>query len=167
MATSLESPHRLHRLCSRSPQLDQDLLIPGDMTGEGAEHQDRSWAGKIARRGRAAWMTVTVTATATANGYQQRPATAHNACTIRANLEYVRPEKQTVEDRSRSAMTAANTVAKRLDNACPVRTTLECRPSARTATDGPGRCAHSNGSEGWEFESLRARLSVSGEACSD
>ena len=42
-------------------------------------------------------MTATVTATAAAaNGYQQRPATAHNARTIRANLEYVRPEKQKV-----------------------------------------------------------------------
>ena len=30
--------------------------------------------------------------TATANGYQQRPATAHNARTIGANLGYVRPE---------------------------------------------------------------------------
>jgi hypothetical protein len=35
-----------------------------------------------------------------------------------------------------SAVTAANTAAKPLDNACPVRTTLECRPSTRTATDG-------------------------------
>jgi hypothetical protein len=30
--------------------------------------------------------------TATAHGYQQRPATAHNARTIGANLGYVRPE---------------------------------------------------------------------------
>ena len=37
-----------------------------------------------------------VTATAAANGYQQRPATAHNSHTIRANLAYARPEKQTV-----------------------------------------------------------------------
>jgi hypothetical protein len=28
-----------------------------------------------------------------------------------------------------------------------VRTTLECRPSTRTATDGPGRCAYSYGSD--------------------
>jgi hypothetical protein len=56
-----------------------------------------------------------------------------------------------------SAVTAANTAAKPLDNACPVRTTLECRPSTRTTTDGPGRYAYSYGSEGWGFESLRAR----------
>src|SRR5215469_228393 len=36
-------------------------------------------------------------------------------------------------------------------------TTLECRPSPRSVTDGPGRLAHSYGSEGWGFESLRAR----------
>ena len=47
-----------------------------------------------------------------------------------------------------SAVTAANTAAKPLDNACPVRTTLECRPSIGIATDGPGRCAYSYGSEG-------------------
>jgi hypothetical protein len=34
---------------------------------------------------------------------------------------------------------------------------MECRPSARTAVDDPGRCAYSYGSEGWGFESLRAR----------
>ena len=45
------------------------------------------------------------------------------------------------------AVTAANTAAKPLDNACPVRTSLECRPSTRTATDGPGRCAYSYGSD--------------------
>jgi hypothetical protein len=39
-------------------------------------------------------MTATVTATAAANGYQQQPATAHNASTIRDNLGYVRPEKR-------------------------------------------------------------------------
>jgi hypothetical protein len=31
------------------------------------------------------------------------------------------------------------------DQPCPVRTILECRPSARTATDGPRRCAYSYG----------------------
>jgi hypothetical protein len=41
-------------------------------------------------------LTATVTATAAAHGNQRRPATAHNARTIRANLGYVRPEKQTV-----------------------------------------------------------------------
>jgi len=37
-----------------------------------------------------------LTATVVASGYQQRPATAHNARTIRANWGYVRPEKRTV-----------------------------------------------------------------------
>ena len=50
--------------------------------GEGAAHKDHSRAGKVAGRGRVARMT----ATAAANGYQQRPATTHNARTIRANL---------------------------------------------------------------------------------
>src|SRR6266568_9311924 len=94
-------------------------------------------------------MTATVTATAAANRYQQRPATTHNTRRIRANLAYVRPEKRTVGTNTASAATVANTVAKPLDNACPVRTTLECRPSTRTATDGSGRCAHSYGSEGY------------------
>jgi hypothetical protein len=43
-------------------------------------------------------LTATVTATAAANRCQQRPSTAHNSRTIRANWGYVRPEKQTVED---------------------------------------------------------------------
>lgn len=61
--------------------------------GEGAAHKDRSRAGKVgAARQRVALMTATVTATAAANGYQQRPATAHNARTIRTNLAYARPE---------------------------------------------------------------------------
>ena len=37
------------------------------------------------------------------------------------------------------------TAAKPLDNACRVWTAVECRPSARTATDDPGRCASSYG----------------------
>jgi len=93
-------------------------------------------------------LTATVTATAAATGDQQRPATAHNSRTIHVNLGYVRPQKQTVEDQCRPAVTAANTAAKPLDNACPVRTILECRPSVRLAMDGPGRCAYSYGSEG-------------------
>jgi hypothetical protein len=39
-------------------------------------------------------LTATVTATAATDGKRQRPATAHNSRTIRANLGYVRPEKQ-------------------------------------------------------------------------
>ena len=41
-------------------------------------------------------LTATVTATAAATGYQQQPATAHNARTIRASWGYVRPEKRKV-----------------------------------------------------------------------
>lgn len=44
-------------------------------------------------------------------------------------------------------MPSCVTAAKPLGNACPVRTTLECRPSTRTATDGPGRSAYSYGLE--------------------
>jgi hypothetical protein len=65
---------------------------------ERGAHQDHGRTGKCQTRTRPrpAWMTATVTATAAANGYPQRPATAHNARTIRTNLGYVRPEKQTV-----------------------------------------------------------------------
>jgi len=42
----------------------------------------------------------------------------------------------------------AVTVAKPLDKARPKRIAVECPPSAATATDGPGQCAHSCGSEG-------------------
>src|SRR5215471_2971308 len=52
---------------------------------------------------------------------------------------------QTVENQRQGAMT----VAKPLDKARPIRTAVECRPSAATATDGPGRCAHSYESGGW------------------
>ena len=83
--------------------------------------------------------------------------TAHDARTIRANWGYVRPEKQTVEDQGRSATTVAKTVAKPLNSTRRTWTTLEYRPSPRPVTDGPGRLAHSYGSEGWGFESLRAR----------
>jgi hypothetical protein len=68
-----------------------------------------------------------------------------------------RAEKQTVKDQRRSAATVATTVAKPSDGARRMWTTLECRPSLRPVTDGPGRLAHSYGSKGWGFESLRAR----------
>jgi hypothetical protein len=57
-------------------------------------------------------------------------------------------EKQTIEDQRRSAATVAKTVAKPLDGARRTWTTLEYRPSLRPVTDGPGRLAHSYGSEG-------------------
>jgi hypothetical protein len=43
---------------------------------------------------------------------------------------------------------SATTVAKPLDDARRTWTTLEYRPSPRPVTDGPGRLAHSYGSEG-------------------
>ena len=60
---------------------------------------------------------------------------------------------------SSSASTVAKTVAMTADNACSVRTTLECWPSTETAMDGPGRCAHSYGSEGQGHVPTRARPS--------
>jgi hypothetical protein len=57
----------------------------------------------------------------------------------------------------RPGATAANTVAMTADNTRHVWTTVEYRPSARTGIDGPGRLASAYGSEGWGFESLRAR----------
>ena len=54
---------------------------------------------------------------------------------------------QTVEGQSRAAVTAANTAAKPLDNTGSEWTAVECRPSVRTAVDGPGRPAYSSGSD--------------------
>src|SRR5271163_3032557 len=85
--------------------------------------------------------TMIATAASTANCRDRRQL--HNARAIRANLGYVRPEKQTVEDQRR----AAATVAKPLDGARRTGTTLEYRPSVRTATDGSGRLAHSYGAD--------------------
>jgi|HubBroStandDraft_4_1064222.scaffolds.fasta_scaffold55487_3 hypothetical protein len=42
---------------------------------------------------------------------------------------------------------AANTAAMTVDNTCGVWTTVEYRPSAQTAMDDPGRCAHYYGSD--------------------
>jgi hypothetical protein len=53
-----------------------------------------------------------------------------------------------VEDQRQGAVIVANTVAKPLDKARPMRAAVECRPSAATATDGPGRSAYSYGSDG-------------------
>ena len=65
----------------------------------------------------------------------------------------LRPDDQPAT-RAAAAGTAANTAAKPLDNTCPRRAGVECRPSARTATDGPGRRAHSYGSKGLLRQSL-------------
>jgi hypothetical protein len=70
-------------------------------------------------------------------------------CTVRAvtrrtpgaagHRRRVRP--RTVEDQRQSAVTVANAVAKPLDKARPMRTAVERRPSAASATDDPGRYA--------------------------
>ena len=88
-------------------------------------------------------LTATVTATATAEGWHQRSTSAQHTCAPSPDIGHVRPEKQTVEDRSRSAVTAANTAAKPLDNTCRGWIPVECRTSAQTAADGPGRYGYS------------------------
>jgi hypothetical protein len=55
---------------------------------------------------------------------------------------------QAVGDQRRVAATVAKTVAKPLNSTRHTWTTLEYRPSPQTPTDGPGRLAHSCGSEG-------------------
>src|SRR5690348_262695 len=78
------------------------MLDPGTSAGTPVRNQGpgRSLPGPDAGhpcklRGRLlpmayAGLTATVTATAATSGKRQRPATAHNARTIRANLGYVR-----------------------------------------------------------------------------
>jgi hypothetical protein len=80
--------------------------LRSETKGQAAACPDRTQAIPCKLRGRllpmaCAELTATVTATAAANGYQQRPVTAHNARTIRANWGYVRPEKRKVVRRRR------------------------------------------------------------------
>jgi hypothetical protein len=117
--------------CRQVRQLSDSGEAPGKDRALSQRRGDRGDGDQDQR------LTATVTATAAANRCQQRPSAAHNARTIRADWGYVRPEKQTVGNQHQGAVTVANTVAKPLDNACPVQTTLEYRPIARTATDGP------------------------------
>jgi hypothetical protein len=63
------------------------------------------------------------------------------------NLGYVRSEKQTVEDQRRSLATVGKTVAKPVDSTRRTWTAVEYRPSTQTTPNGPGRCAHSYGSD--------------------
>ena len=58
-------------------------------------------------------LTATVTATAAANGKRQRPATAHNSRTIRANCGYVRPEKRKVVRQRRTTDNLAYALRRR------------------------------------------------------
>ena len=62
-------------------------------------------------------------------------------------MAYATPEKRTVEDQHQGAVTVANTVAKPLDKTRPMQTAVECPSSTQAATDGPGRRAHSYGSD--------------------
>jgi hypothetical protein len=55
--------------------------------------------------------------------------------------------KTRVGDQRRSVATVAKTVAEALNSTRRTWTTLEYRPSLRPVTDGPGRCAHSYGSD--------------------
>ena len=130
--------------------------------GQAAACPDRTQAIPCKLPGRLlpmAWaeLTATATATAAANSTQQQPAAAHNARTIRANLGYARPEKQTVEDQRRSAATVANTVARPLDSARRNWTTLKYRPSLRPVTDSPWTTCPLLWIRRLGFESLQAR----------
>jgi len=66
--------------------------------------------------------------------------------------------------------TAANTAAETGGRRLLGQTTLECRPSVRTATDYPGRCAYSYGSEGdgllgrWKCSHLSRRSGPNAKA---
>ena len=53
--------------------------------------------------------------------------------------------------------TAADTAAEPPDDRRQAQTGVEYETSAQAAVDGPGQVAHFYGSEGWGFESLRAR----------
>src|SRR5690348_330319 len=64
-------------------------------------------------------MTTTMMATWATNARLELPPTASYYSVAGLSWPSATPEKQTVEDRSRSAVTAANTAAKPLDNACP------------------------------------------------
>ena len=81
-------------------------------------------------------------------------------CKVRA----VTAKVPMIEDHSRPALTVAKTVAMTADNACSVRTTLECWPSTETAMDGPGRCAHSYGSEGWGSNPFERASETAGQS---
>ncbi len=61
--------------------------------------------------------------------------------------------------------TTAKTAAKPLDTTRQTQTTLECRPSTRPSTNGPGRLAHSYGLEGLLVLPRRFRSSVAAAPC--
>src|SRR5580700_10423696 len=108
------------------------MCRPGQELASDTQPRERRWA-PIRAIGD---LTATVIATAATNGKRQ-PPTAHNTRAIRADWGCIRPEK-TVEDQRQGGVAVANTVAKPLDKARPMRTAVEYRPSAATATGGPG-----------------------------
>jgi hypothetical protein len=82
-------------------------------------------------------------------GEGRQPRTTAGAGRCRARMQVqagnddgrrMRPQP-TGQGRLSRPVTAANTAAKPLDNPCRWWTDVECRPSARTATDNPGRVA--------------------------
>ena len=141
----------------------------------GAAHPDHTRAGKVARRGRVARMTAKVTATEAITGYQQRPAATRNARTIRANLAYTRPLKQTVEDQrqtgaaSVSVLVSFAEVQGRPGRTAPdhnsrSQTTLTCRE--RTSTDLESVLGHDGrGEDRPRPETVSLALSVCHAQC--
>jgi hypothetical protein len=79
-------------------------------------------------------LTATMTATAAANGCHQRPATAHNSRTIRANWGYVRPLAD-----SRSTAPPHREPGLRTSGACP-EMSWPTRQPTRPGTRLPSTC---------------------------
>jgi hypothetical protein len=78
--------------------------------------------------------------------YGRKPASSKSV-ELCNQLGLTRCRCRAAGDQCRPAATAADTAAMKADNAGHVRTPVEYRPSAQTATDGPGRYAYSYGSD--------------------
>jgi hypothetical protein len=74
--------------------VDQLLYLDVQSGDVAVDRIDPVFARRVTCRVRLIPLTATMTATAAATGHQQRPATAHNARTMRTNWDYVRPEKR-------------------------------------------------------------------------
>ena len=112
----------------------------GEGPGEGrTRSQRRGDLGDWAQDKR---LTATVTATAAAIGHQQQPRQRITPARS-APTWHMSGLKRRVGDQRRGAAT----VAKPLNSTRRTWTTLEYRPSLRPVTDGPGRFAHSYGSD--------------------
>jgi hypothetical protein len=125
-----------------------DLIVPltsrkrRRFIGGGMRLTDAEAAAANRRRS-----TATLTATATFTAAPRQPPESEAAWLTVIYQVPAKPEKQTVEDQRQGAVTVANAVAKRMDKARPMRTAVECPSSARPRLDGPGRGAHSYGSD--------------------